>query len=59
MVLLPDIGYPQTGEIADPGTYACLNCPHDSNEDETIAILDKRKALPKCPVCGITYWMRI
>lgn len=54
---LLDIGYPQTGDIADVGTYACMNCPHDSANDKAIVVLDVRKKLPKCPVCGEhTYW---
>ena len=55
MGLFPDIGYPQTGDEADSGTYACLNCPHDKADDKAIIILPKRKKLPKCPVCGHTY----
>lgn len=59
MKLLPDIGYPQTGETADAGIYACINCPHDSEDDKAVAILYKREKLPKCSVCGITYWMKV
>lgn len=59
MKILPDIGYPQTGEIAESGTYACMNCPHDNEDDEAIAILYKRETLPECPVCGKTYWMKV
>lgn len=59
MGLLPDIGYPQTGDEADRGTYACMNCPHDKVEDGGIAILNKKQKLPPCPVCGNTYWMKI
>lgn len=59
MGLFPDIGYPQTGDEADSGTYACLNCPHDKADDKAIIILPKRKKLPKCSVCGHTYWMKI
>ena len=59
MNILPNIGYPHTGETADAGTYACMNCPHDTSNDEAITILYKREKLPECPVCGITYWMKI
>lgn len=59
MKLLPDIGYPQTGETAEPGTYACMNSPHICEDDEAVAILYKREQLPECPVCGITYWMKV
>ena len=59
MVRLPDIGYPQTGDMADSGTYACMNCPHTDAEDNSLIILNKKGKLPKCPVCGQTYWLRI
>lgn len=60
MGLLPDIGYPQTGEFVEPGTYACMNCPHESNDDKSIIVLEKRGELPKCPVCkDFTYWMKL
>lgn len=59
MGLLPDIGYPQTGDTAEKGIYACMNCPHDEEEDNSIVMLDKKKKLPECPVCGHTYWMKI
>ncbi len=60
MGLLPDIGYPQTGDVSDSGTYACMNCPHDKETDKAIIILIKREKLPKCPECGQpTYWMKI
>lgn len=56
---LPDIGFPQTGDEAESGTYACMNCPHEITDDKSVAILDKRKKLPKCPVCGNTYWLKL
>lgn len=59
MKLLSDIGFPQTGETAEPGTYACVNCPHECENDEAVTILYKRETLPECPVCGITYWMKV
>lgn len=59
MGLLPDIGYPQTGDTSDSGFYACMNCPHDSEGDNSIVYLEKRKKLPECPVCGYTYWMKV
>lgn len=59
MKLLPDIDYPQTGEISNSGTYACMNCPHDKANDESIIFLAKRDELPECPICGHTYWMKI
>lgn len=58
MKYLPDIGYPQTGEMAKSGTYACVNCLNDSADDKAVAILYKREKLPRCPVCkNPTYWM--
>lgn len=59
MGLLPDIGYPQTDDTADSGFYACMNCPHDSEDDNSIVYLDNRKKLPECPACGYTYWMKV
>lgn len=59
MGLLPDIGYPQTDDMADAGFYACMNCPHDREDDNSIVYLDKIKKLPECPVCGYTYWMKV
>lgn len=59
MNILPNIGYPQTGEIAESGTYACMNCSHDNENDEAITILYKREPLPECPICGVTYWMKV
>ena len=56
MGLLPDIGYPQTG---DAGTYICMNCPHEDTDDKSVVILNKKDILPECPVCGYTYWMKI
>lgn len=59
MGLLPDIGYPQTGDKSDAGTYICMNCPHEDTDDKSVVILDKFGILPECPVCGYTYWMKI
>lgn len=59
MGLLPDIGYPQTGDKVKAGIYMCANCPHDKAEDKSVATLDKESKLPVCPVCGPTYWMPI
>lgn len=60
MKLLPDIGYPQTGETAESGTYICMNCPHANENDKAVAILYKRELLPECPVCKKpTYWMAV
>lgn len=59
MGLLPDFGYPQTGDMAEAGFYACMNCPHDSDEDASTIYLDAKQKLPECPVCGFTYWMKI
>lgn len=60
MYRLPDIGYPQTGDIANPGSYACMNCPHKSKDDKAIVLLPKRGKLPKCPVCkSQTYWISL
>lgn len=56
---LPDIGYPQTKDVADEGYYVCINCSHDEPSDKSIAILNTKDKLPKCPVCGDTYWMKI
>lgn len=60
MGTLPNIGYPQTGDIAEPGTYACMNCPHNKQDDKAMVILDKTKKLAKCPVCkNATYWIKL
>jgi DNA-directed RNA polymerase subunit RPC12/RpoP len=59
MKLLPDIGYPQTGEKAEPGNYACMNCDHTAENDNSVINLSKPSKLPDCPVCGYTYWMKI
>ena len=59
MGLLPDIGYPQTGDEAEAGFYACMNCPHDKAEDNGVCVLDKKGKLPECPECGNTYWIKI
>lgn len=59
MGLLPDIGYPQTDDVVDTGFYACMNCPHDSEDNNNVIYLDNRKKLPECPVCGYTYWIKI
>lgn len=59
MNFLPDSGCLKTGDTVETGTYACLNCPHDSDDDEAITILYKRETLPECPVCGKTYWMKV
>ncbi len=59
MSIYPDIGYPAAGDIAEPGTYSCLNCPHDnSKEDKAIVILNQKEQLPVCPVCGGPYWFK-
>ena len=54
MGLLPDIGYPQTGDEAETGFYACMNCPHDKAEDNGVFVLDKKGKLPDCPESGNT-----
>lgn len=59
MGLLPDIGYPQTGDKVETGFYACVNCPHTEADDKSPIHLDKPAKLPECPVCGYTYWMKI
>ena len=60
MRLLPDIGYPQTGDIASCGTYACLSCPHDVEDDKSLIVLNKKGKLPTCPVCKNTvYWLKL
>ena len=51
MKFLPEIGFPQTGETVDSGMYACMNCPHDKNEDKAVVLLHKREKLPECPEC--------
>ncbi|MCM1223954.1 MAG: zinc ribbon-containing protein [Lachnospiraceae bacterium] len=56
---LPDIGYPQTGDLVEAGTYACMNCPHTDANDDSIIMLFESGKLPECPVCGVTYWMKI
>lgn len=59
MGLLPDVGYPQTGDEADTGFYACMNCNCEEAENNGAIFLDKKGKLPECPVCGNTYWMKI
>lgn len=59
MKLLPDIGYPQTGEKVEPGNYVCINCGNASENDGSFVNLSKPGKLPDCPVCGYTYWMKI
>lgn len=59
MKLLPDMGYPQTGEKADAGTYACVTCPHADETEKSVINLLKPGKLPDCPVCGYTYWMKL
>ena len=56
---LPDIGYPQTGDLAEAGIYACMQCEHTEPKDNGVVILSKKEKLPKCPTCGNTYWMSI
>ena len=51
MKFIPEIGFPQTGETVYPGMYACMNCPHDKNDDKAIVLLHKREKLPECPEC--------
>ncbi len=60
MSVYPDIGCPTAGQIVKPGTYACLNCPHDNNmDDKAIVILNQKEQLPVCPVCGEPYWSKV
>lgn len=59
MRLLPDIGYPQTGDNAEVGIYSCMNHTDYENGDDGIAILNTKDKLPECPTCGPTYWMKI
>lgn len=61
MKMLPDIGYPQTDEIAEPGTYACVKCDYDENDNSKpfSIILDEKQKLPKCKFCGKTYWFKV
>lgn len=61
-MLLPDIGYPQTNQVVEPGYYVCMMCPedHDTKEaNNTVITLNKKGKLPKCPKCNDTYWMKI
>lgn len=59
MKLLPDIGYPQTGEKAEPGTYVCINCSDAGKSEDSVVNLPRSSKLPDCPVCGYTYWMKV
>lgn len=59
MSSLPDIGYPQTGDNAEVGFYACMNCNNENAEDNSCIHIEKPKKLPNCPICGQTYWMPI
>lgn len=61
MKMMPDIGYPQTDEIAEPGVYACIKCEYVENDSSKpfSIILDKKQKLPKCKFCGKTYWLKV
>lgn len=59
MKLLPEFGYPQTGDIADAGTYVCINCSNTEVNNQSIIILNKKEQLLDCENCGYTYWMKI
>lgn len=59
MGLLPDIGYPQTGDTVERGMYCCMNCDYEAENQEGLIIINKKQKLPECPLCGITYWMPI
>lgn len=55
-----DTDFPTTGQEVEPGIYACIVCPHETENDKAVIILDKRSKLPICPVCGnLTGWMKI
>lgn len=56
----PNTGYPTTGQEVEPGTYICIMCPHDTEDDKAIVLLDKKSKLPKCPSCeNPTGWMKL
>lgn len=58
--IYPDIGCPTSGQTVEPGTYACLNCPHDDNKnDRATIILHKKGKLPVCPICREPYWFKV
>lgn len=59
MVKLPDFCYPQTGDRVESGFYVCMNCPHTEPSDKSSVFVKRNKQLPKCPICGNTYWMKI
>lgn len=59
MGYLPDIGYPQTYDRVQPGTYVCMQCQNNDSPIPSITTLIKPKTLPECEHCGITYWMKI
>ncbi len=58
MGYLPDIGYPQTGDIAEPHTYVCMGC-EDNGNDQNIIVLTSKEKLPPCSNCGPTYWFQM
>lgn len=41
--IYPDIGCPTAGQTVEPGTYACLNCPHDDNKNDKATIILHKK----------------
>lgn len=59
MRLLPDIGFPQTGDKPEPGTYVCMQCNQNGFDNPECVIIAKDEKLPKCKNCDYTYWMKV
>ncbi|POP33051.1 hypothetical protein C3B58_09275 [Lactonifactor longoviformis] len=51
----------KTGNKVIAGTYCCMNCNNDGNNDDTFIhfVANNGGALPRCPKCGNTTWMKI
>lgn len=59
MGMLPDTGYPQTGDIGEVGYYACMTCEDNGQNEPTSIYLEKKRKFPKCPKCVETYWFKV
>lgn len=46
----------QTNDSVQVGNYACTTC---SGTEPAIAMISQdENKLPKCPICGDTYWVK-
>lgn len=50
-----------TGNKVIAGTYCCMHCNDDGNNDNTFIHFVEQDGgkLPRCPKCGSTTWMKI